>query len=139
MNLFLGQGMMWRRRLYLSFSFSVLFFTFIVSFYFNSLRIFCTLSLLYLFSFSFMSFAITFVHQISGWWGDDYKGMWRRVHWYSGTNVSEEPAACIFRIEESSETSVFIYQTIWRRIPQDSNLFFLSLVSLLFDACFFRY
>jgi hypothetical protein len=53
------------------------------------------------------------------------------------THVSEERAASLLRLIEaahSSETSLNIYQTTWRHIPEDSNLY-----SIVFTVSVFRF
>jgi hypothetical protein len=52
--------------------------------------------------------------------------MWRQIVWKILTDVSEESAAYITRLEDwgsiSSDTSVSIFQITWRHIPKDSRL-----------------
>jgi hypothetical protein len=36
-------------------------------------------------------------------WGLMPSGTWRCIVWYVGTDVSEEPAACILRVKEGAE------------------------------------
>lgn len=136
LNLFLGQGTVWRRRFYLPISLSVLFLTFRVSsalipFLFAVLCLYYVFfSLVYVFYGYFPSSDFRF----TGRWLQSDMAPCRllcRYQRFGGTS-------CLCRVEESSDKLVFVCRTIWRHILQDSNLvLFLSLVFFLFVVASF--
>jgi hypothetical protein len=73
---------------------------------------------------------------------DDCSGILHRVVWYKFTSVSEVLAATIIRAMEAagfSETSVNIYQTTRRSIPEDSHIRVLALFHCFLFLLFLQF
>jgi hypothetical protein len=61
-----------------------------------------------------------------------YKGlrhsvMWYRLVWQIRNNVSKEPAASLFRVEDRNLRNICVYRAAWRDIPFDRSLLCVSL------------